>query len=78
MKTCIKTCPDFLYLYTTSAHIVQNCEYFINNGINVKLVELQDEDPSDLGFSRVTNLIQDTNKLNTFKLMEMKIMEKMV
>ena len=57
---------------------LQNCEYFINNGINVKLVELQDEDPSDLGFSRVTNLIQDTNKLNTFKLMEMKIMEKMV
>ena len=57
---------------------LQSCEYFINNGINVTLVDLEEEDPSDLGFSKVNTIIQESNTLTPYKLMEMKIKEKMV
>jgi|TARA_R110002153_G_scaffold272822_1_gene442124 DNA primase len=57
---------------------LQSCEYFINNGVAVTLINLDDGDPSDLGFSNVNTLIQGSNKLTSYKLMEMKIKEKMV
>ena len=57
---------------------LQSCEYFINNGINVNLVELDEKDPSDLGFSRVTDVISDSKKVTAYNLMEMKIKEKMI
>jgi len=60
------------------AKALQSCEYFINNGINVKLVELHEEDPSELGFSKITNIIQHSNLLTTYQLMEQKIKEKMI
>jgi len=57
---------------------LQSCEYFINNGVSVTLIDLDEEDPSDLGFSKITTLIQDSNKLTPYELMEMKIKEKMI
>ena len=57
---------------------LQSCEYFINNGVTVNLIDLQDEDPSDLGFSNITTLIQNSKALTTYQLMEMKMKEKMV
>ena len=39
---------------------------------------LDDDDPSDLGFSNVNTLIQGSDKLTSYKLMEMKIKEKMI
>ena len=60
------------------AKALQSCEYFINNGVAVTLIDLQDEDPSDLGFSRITTVIQDSKYLTPYQLMEMKIKEKMV
>tara|TARA_R110000851_G_scaffold122236_1_gene251522 strand:- start:567 stop:1487 length:921 start_codon:yes stop_codon:yes gene_type:complete len=56
---------------------LQSCEYFINNGVSVTLIDLKEEDPSDLGFSKVNTLIQDSIDLTPYKLMEMKIKEKM-
>ena len=32
---------------------LQSCEYFINNGVTVTLIDLKEEDPSDLGFSKI-------------------------
>lgn len=60
------------------AKALQSCEYFINNGVSVTLVDLQDEDPSDLGFSNITNVIQESTALTPYQLMEMKIKEKMI
>ena len=57
---------------------LQSCEYFINNGVSVTLINLEEEDPSDLGFSKVNSLIQDSEGLTSYKLMEMKIKEKMI
>jgi len=57
---------------------LQSCEYFINNGVNVRLIDLDEEDPSDLGFSKVNTIIQDSKSLTSYKLMEMKIKEKMI
>ena len=60
------------------AKALQSCEYFINNGVNVTLVDLQDDDPSDLGFSNITNFIHESKLLTPFQVMEMKIKEKMI
>ena len=60
------------------AKALQSCEYFINNGVKVTLIDLKEEDPSDLGFSKITTLIQSSKQLTTYQLMEMKIKEKMI
>ena len=60
------------------AKALQSCEYFINNGVSVTLVDLEDDDPSDLGFSKITNIIQESKVLTPYQLMGMKIKEKMI
>ena len=60
------------------AKALQSCEYFINNGVTVTLIDLSDDDPSDLGFSKITTIIQDSKQLTTYQLMEMKMKEKMI
>ena len=57
---------------------LQSCEYFINNGVSVTLINLDEDDPSDLGFSNVNTLIQGSESLTSYKLMEMKIKERMI
>ena len=42
---------------------------FINNGINVHLVELGDKDPSDLGYIDVTKIKQSTQPVTGDNLM---------
>ena len=37
---------------------LKHCEYFINQGKEVYLVELEGKDPSEMGFTQFTNLIQ--------------------
>jgi len=46
--------------------------------VKVTLIDLKEEDPSDLGFSKITTLIQSSKQLTTYQLMEMKIKEKMI
>ncbi len=50
------------------------CEYFYNNGVNVYLVDLDDLDPSDLGFEKITKIIKETKIMSQMDLMQMKIM----
>ena len=35
------------------------CQYFINNGIKVHLIELDDKDPSELGFKRFWKIAEE-------------------
>ena len=52
---------------------LQHCEYLMNQGKKVYLVELEGKDPSEMGFSYFTKLIQNTLPLDEYNLMERKI-----
>jgi DNA primase len=52
---------------------LQHCEYLMNQGKKVYLVELDGKDPSEMGFSHFTKLIQNTFPLTEYDLMEKKI-----
>ena len=45
------------------------CQYFTDNGINVYLVELQEKDPSDLGYKNITDKIYKTTPISGSDLM---------
>ena len=45
------------------------CQYFMDNGINVYLVELGDKDPSDLGYKKVLQMQSDTSPISGSLLM---------
>ena len=48
-------------------------EYFINEGKEVYLVDLEGKDPSEMGFKNFTNLIQNTYPIDQYGLMERKL-----
>jgi DNA primase len=45
------------------------CQYFIDNGINVHLLELQDKDPSEIGYKNISKIIYDTTPITGSDLM---------
>ena len=45
----------------------------MKNGINVYFVSLSEEDPSDMGFKKVINLIKETKQTSFSDLMRMKL-----
>ena len=49
------------------------CEKLINEGKEVYLVEMEDKDPSEMGFSHFTKLIQQTQPLTFSNLFEKKL-----
>jgi len=49
------------------------CETLLNVGKEVYLVELEGKDPSEMGFENFTKLIQTTQPLTQYKLMEKKL-----
>jgi DNA primase len=49
------------------------CEMLLNEGKEVYLVELDEKDPSEMGFENFTKLIQTVSPLNSYKLMEKKL-----
>lgn len=49
------------------------CEYLITNGVEVRLVEMNDRDPSELGFATVTQHINTSMPLTASSLMQKKI-----
>jgi len=53
---------------------LEACEYFMSNGIDVYLVDLPESDPSDMGFLKIQEMIENTYKLSTLELMQEKIL----
>jgi hypothetical protein len=45
----------------------------MKNGIDVYFVSLSEEDPSDMGFEKVINLIKEANQTSFSDLMRMKL-----
>ena len=49
-------------------------EVLMNNGVDVYIVELEDSDPSELGFENINEKIKNTELLSLRKLMEYKLL----
>ena len=52
---------------------IKFAEYFINQGKEVYMVDLEGKDPSEIGFENFTKLIQKTYPLTQYNLMERKL-----
>ena len=52
---------------------LKHCEYLMSNGIRVNLIELGNEDPSDLGYFEFTKKIKQSKELDFQKIMEYKL-----
>ena len=53
---------------------LEMCEYLMSNGVEVRLLEMKDKDPSELGFATVTQYINTSVPLTASLLMQKKIM----
>lgn len=76
MKKLVTSKVDKIYIALDKDAIKQAlrvCEMLIAEGKEVYLVDLQDKDPSDLGFKNFTNLIQQTQPLTYSGLLEKKL-----
>ena len=54
------------------------CEYLISNGVEVRLIEMKDRDPSELGFALATEYINTSAPLTASSLMQKKIMRSFI
>ena len=76
LKRIVQSTVKKIYIALDTDAIKQalkHCEYLLNQGKEVYLVELDGKDPSDLGFSYFTKLIQNTEPIDHYDLMEKKI-----
>ena len=53
---------------------LQHAEYFMNNGVQVYFVDLQEKDPAEIGFENMCSLIKQTPPLTFEKFIEYKLL----
>jgi len=76
MKKIVNSTVQKIYIALDKDAIKQAlsfCEELINEGKEVYLVDINDKDPSDMGFEKFTNLIQNTLPLTFSNLFEKKL-----
>ena len=76
MKKIVTSTVKKIYIALDSNAIkkaIKYAEEFINEGKEVYMVELQGKDPSEMGFTDFTQLIQNTTPLTQYDLMEKKL-----
>ena len=76
MKKIVTSVVDKIYIALDRDAIKQAlkfCEKLMAEGKEVYLVDLQDKDPSEMGFENFTRLIQNTVPLTYYDLMEHKL-----
>ena len=76
MKKIVTSLVDKIYIALDRDAIKQAlrfCENLMAEGKEVYLVDLQDKDPSEMGFKNFTKLIQNTVPLTYYDLMERKL-----
>jgi DNA primase len=76
MKKLINSSVNKIYIALDKDAIKQAlnfCEQLMNEGKEVYLVDLNEKDPSDMGFEKFTNLIQNTIPLTFSNLLEKKL-----
>ena len=76
MKKIVTSLVDKIYIALDRDAIKQAlrfCEKLLAEGKEVYLVDMQDKDPSEMGFENFTKLIQKTVPLTYYDLMEQKL-----
>ena len=76
MKKILNSSVEKIYIALDKDAVKQAlnfCETLINEGKEVYLVDLEDKDPSEMGFEKFTNLIQNTLPLTFSNLLEKKL-----
>ena len=76
MKKIVTSVVDKIYIALDRDAIKQAlrfCEKLMAEGKEVYLVDIQDKDPSEMGFNNFTKLIQNTTPLTYYNLMEQKL-----
>jgi len=76
MKKIVTSVVDKIYIALDRDAIKQAlkfCEKLMAEGKEVYLVDMQDKDPSEMGFKNFTQLIQKTVPLTYYNLMEQKL-----
>jgi DNA primase len=76
MKKIINSTVNKIYIALDKDAIKQAlnfCEQLMNEGKEVYLVDLNEKDPSEMGFEKFTNLIQSTQPLTFSNLLEKKL-----
>ena len=52
---------------------LEHAEYFMNNGVEVYFVDLQEKDPAEIGFEKMCKLIKETPPLTFSRFIESKL-----
>ena len=76
MKKIVTSTVEKIYIALDNDALKKSLKFaerFLNEGKEVYLVELQGKDPSEMGFTQFTNLIQTSTPLNEYALMEKKL-----
>ena len=76
MKKIVTSTVKKIYIALDTDAMKQSLDFaedFINQGKEVYMVDLEGKDPSEMGFTNFTNLIQNTLPINQFDLMKMKL-----
>lgn len=76
MKKIVTSTVEKIYIALDTDAMKQAlrfAEYFINQGKEVYMVDLEGKDPSEMGFESFTKLIQKTFPLDQYGLMERKL-----
>ena len=53
---------------------LETAQYFIANGLDVYFVDITGKDPNDLGFEKITGILNMTEKMTDMELMEQRIL----
>ena len=75
-KKIIESKVKLIYLSLDSDAIddsITITENFINNGIEVRMMKLEEKDPNDIGFEKLLYLIKRTKTTRFSDLMRMKL-----
>ena len=76
MKRIVTSTVEKIYIALDNDALKKSLKFaekFINEGKEVHLVELEGKDPSEMGFTHFTNLIQKSIPLTEYALMEKKL-----
>lgn len=76
MKKIVTSAVEKIYIALdkdAQKQALKFCERLMNEGKEVYLVDLQDKDPSEMGFENFTKLIQETYPLTLSELLEKKL-----
>ena len=76
MKKIYEKCVKSIYILLDRDAIkdsIKMVDDFMRNGIDVYFVNLSEEDPADMGFKKVINLIKETKQTSFSDLMRMKL-----